>query len=333
MSQIRHYSLFVSAVLTLAAGTAVAQQIQGDVRHVGSQQPVLRAFVRCSGTGGISDQFTDRSGKFYFRVSPGHYDVTVHLPGYKEEQQSVDLLDTRSSEYMFFRLSPESSATNSLHSPSTIDASVPSEAQKEFDKGEAALAIATKGSMEKGVRHLEMAVSIYPPFLQANLRLGTAYMDLQQWDKAEQALRKALEIDPRVANAMFALGEIYLRQKKDEEAEKILLQGLQVESRSYQGHLTLGRVYWDMGSKLKDEVQSKPFLEKAYDQAKRALTLNPNLAGAHLLKGNLLLRAHRVEDALKEFEEYLRIEHNGQFAGQTRVIVKKIKKALVEQRP
>lgn len=32
----------------------------------------------------------------------------------------------------------------------------------------------------------------------------------------------------------------------------------------------------------------KPLLEKSYDQAKLALELKPDLAAAHLLKGNLL---------------------------------------------
>lgn len=58
---------------------------------------------------------------------------------------------------------------------------------------------------------------------------------------------------------------------------------------------------------------------------KRALTLNPNLAGAHLLKGNLLLlRVSRTIDAVVEFTEYLRLEPNGPFAAETRALVEKI---------
>jgi len=47
-------------------------------------------------------------------------------------------------------------------------------------------------------------------------------------------------------------------------------------------------------------------------------------AGAHLLKGNLLLRAGRAADALTAFNEYLRLEPNGAFATQTRALVEKI---------
>jgi tetratricopeptide (TPR) repeat protein len=322
--------LFIFAALALAASTTMAQQIQGQVRYQDSGQAALGALVRCSGSGGTSEQFTDRSGKFLFRVSPGHYDVTVHANGYAVQQQSVDLIDNMSSEYMFFRLKPDSGARTSS-SISTVNANVPGEAQKEFDKAEAALGGDKKENLEEGVRHLEKAIAIYPGFLQAQLKLGTAYMDLQQFDKAEQALKKTLAIDSKAANALFALGEIYLRQKKDEEAEKVLLQGLEIENRSFQGHLTVARVYWDMASKIKDDKQARPYLEKAYDQVKKALELDPNLAQAHLLKGNLLLRVRRAADAQHEFEEYIRLEPKGAFAEQARATVEKIKKALESQ--
>jgi len=52
--------------------------------------------------------------------------------------------------------------------------------------------------------------------------------------------------------------------------------------------------------------------------------LNPDLAGAHLLKGNLLLRVGRANDAATEFNAYLRLEPNGPFAAETRALVEKI---------
>jgi tetratricopeptide (TPR) repeat protein len=86
-----------------------------------------------------------------------------------------------------------------------------------------------------------------------------------------------------------------------------------------------------MSSKFKDDTQARPALEKAYDQVNKTLELNPNLSQAHLLKGNILLRARRTADAQHEFEEYLRLEPKGIFADQTRVTVEKIKKALASQ--
>jgi len=310
-------------------------QVNGQVRYAKGGAPADQILVRLESFGGgiVSQVTTDRTGKFRFSgLIPDQYTVTVHASGFREMQQHVDL-KTNNTEYVIFQLIADDSSKIAARSsaPGVVDANVPPAAQKEFERAEAAFGNKTQEGLREGVRHLENAVSIYPKFIQAQLRLGTSYMDLQQWHTAEEALLKTIEIDPKTANAFFALGEVYLRQKKDEEAEKTLLQGLQIEDHSYQGHLTLGRVYWDMAVKIKDEAQARQFLEKSYEQTKRALELEPNLAGAHLLKGNLLLRVRRGEDAMHEFEEYLRLDPKGPFAEQTRTLVEKIKKALATQ--
>jgi tetratricopeptide (TPR) repeat protein len=317
---------FVVVALAFSAVPALAQQIQGQVRYADTNQPAARVPVRCNGVGCIPVLMTDNNGKFVFNVSVGHYTISVQIPGYVQQEESRDLLDLQSNEYIFFKLKPDGNPKPVI--AAVVDANVPDAARKEFAKADEALATGKKEKLEEAVQHLEKAVSLYPRFLEAQLKLGTTYMDLQQFDKAEPALKKTLEIDPKAANALFALGEVYLRQKKDEDAEKVLLQGLGLEDRSYQGHLTLARVYLDMASKIKDETQSRPFLEKAYDQVNEALKLNPDLAQAHLVKGNLLLRVRRAADAQHEFEEYLRLDPKGPAAEQTRALVEKIKKAL-----
>jgi tetratricopeptide (TPR) repeat protein len=94
----------------------------------------------------------------------------------------------------------------------------------------------------------------------------------------------------------------------------------------------LARVYWEKAREMRDLAQAKPLLEKSYDEVKRALVLDPDLAGAHLLKGNLLLRVGRATDAVNEFNEYLRLDPNGPFATETRTLIDKIKKATSQTR-
>ena len=154
------------AVGGFAAANLSAQQIQGVVRIADTGQPALNVLVECNGSGGSSQQYTTRDGKFYFRVSPGHYTVSVRLSGYREEQQSVDLLDSGSSEYMMFRLKPDASASKA-GGPSTFPPDVPASAQAEFKKAETALAGRKKEAIEEAVRHLEKAISIHPKFVQA----------------------------------------------------------------------------------------------------------------------------------------------------------------------
>jgi tetratricopeptide (TPR) repeat protein len=306
--------------------TAATVEINGQVRFAEGGAPAANVVVRLEsydGGGPISEAFTDRLGKFRFTALPAaQYSVRVRQTGYRDAQQNIDMTTT-SRGLVYLLLARDAPAANSSIR-GTIDATVPAAAQKEFDKGVAALA---ESKTAAAVKCFEKAVAIHPPFVEARLKLGTAYMDLGEWAKAEQALLATIEIEPRATTAMFALGEVYLRQNKIAEAEKVLVKGLAIDDQSYLGHLNLARVHWERARVIKDLAQARPELEKAYEEVKRTLSLKPDLAGAHLLKGNLLLRVSRAHDALAEFDEYLRLEPNGPFAAETRALVEKIRKA------
>ena len=314
------FSIIIT-VLALAASPVLAQVIEGQVRYAQGGQPVYNAIVRCSGIGCSGTIYTDRSGKFrfvFFR-RPGYYTITVEAPGYLPEERSVALLTPASSEYMFIQLRRDPSASGSPAAPpGVIDARVPTIARREFEQGRDALG--EEGRIDEAIKHLEKAIALYPKYLEAHVLLGSAYLDTHQLDKAESALRRALEIRSKSAEAHFLLGEVYRQQKKYVEAEKVLLAGLKIQD-SWQGHLGLGRLYWDQGE-----------LAKAGPQVGKALQQKPDLAEGHLLAGDILLKAHQAENALIEFQEYLRLEPKGKYAQQTQEIVEKIKKALAEQK-
>jgi predicted Zn-dependent protease len=309
--------------------TPAVVEIQGQVRFAEGGAPAANVVVRLEsydGGGSITEAFTDRLGKFRFTgLPPAQYSVRVHQSGYRDAQQNVDMTTISRGLVMLQLLRDNSSSSTTSTVSGSIDAKVPAAAQKEFDKGVAALGEGGKEKTEFAARCFEKAVSIYPQFVEARLKLGTAHMDLAQWEKAEKALSATIEVDAKAFNAYFALGEVYLRQNKIVEAEKVLVQGLAIQDASYLGHLNLARVYWEKARAIKDLAQAKPALEKSYEEVKRALTLNPELATAHLLKGNLLLRVSRTNDAVVEFTEYLRLEPNGPFAAETRTLLDKIR--------
>ena len=302
-------------------------EIHGQVRFSEGGAPAEHVVVRLEsydGGGSISEAFTDRLGKFQFTaLPPAQYSVRVRQSGYRDAQETVDMTTT-SSGLVLLQLSRDASSSSTIARTGSIDANVPAAAQKEFDKGVTALAEGGKDKLSFAVKCFEKAVSLYPKFVEARLKLGTGYMDLGQWEKAEQALLATIEVDESAFNALFALSEIYLRQNKLSDAEKVLVKGLAIQDQSYLGHLNLARVYWEKARETKDLAQAKPALEKSYEEVKRALTLNPELAGAHLLKGNLLLRVGRTSDAVAEFNEYLRLEPNGSFATETRTLIEKV---------
>jgi len=63
---------------------------------------------------------------------------------------------------------------------------------------------------------------------------------------------------------------------------------------------------------------------------RRALELNPRHARAHLLAGNLLLKARKPQEALQHFEEYLTLDPKGALAESTKALVQKLKQAIAQ---
>lgn len=324
-------------------------QVNGQVRYADSKTPAENVLVRIeSFSGGLSGQMvTDRTGKFSFSgLNPVQYVVTLHASGYIDVREDVNLA-TSNTAYLNILLQRDKSAESAskpgvisilpakvnVNTPSiNILENIPQDAQNEYSTGKSLLDQGEKENIKEAILHFEKALSIYPKFLDAQLMLGLAYMDSQDWGKAEQALRAAIEIGPQASTAYFALGEVYRREKKYADAEKILIDVLKANETSAEGHNTLAKVYFEMAPAARDEQQFRQYLENAWKEVSRSLVLDPKLAEAHLLAGNLLLKARRADASLVHFEEYLKLEPKGEFAAQTAEMVKKIKAALPQQK-
>lgn len=300
--------------------SSIPLQIHGQIRYAPGNRPAEFVLVRLeSFSGGVAGEVTsDRSGRFMFTsLLPELYIVSVRTAGYKEVQQQVDLR-TQLTDYVQLQLIAEDSRPGPwlpAKLRGVVDANVPKSALSEFEKGRDALP--QPNNLDEGILHLENALRLYPKYLEAMLLLGTAYMDKSDWEKAENKLRQVLIIAPDTIGAHFALGESYFRQKKYPEAEKEMLAGIKLDPKSVQGHFMLGRLYYDLGD-----------LVKAGPHVGTALLLEPKFARGHLLAANILLHARQTENAILEFEEYLRLEPKGEFSEQAKETVRKLRRAL-----
>ena len=268
-------------------------------------------------SGGLIDQIvTDSRGRFRFPNLPrGYYKVVVTAPGYRPAQQDADL-QVLFRIYLVFELITDSSK-NSSGMPlltNVIDARIPAAARQDFDNGRAAL---SKKNYKEGIALLEKAALGYSNFFDAQFLLGIAHMDLKEWEKAEQSLQRAVEIKPQSAPALIYLGEVYWREKRYPDAEQTLREGLKLDQKSWHGQFTLGRLYWDMGE-----------VAKAGGPIGMTLQLKPDLAEAHLLAGNILLRVNQRERALVEYREYLKLAPKGEFVDQVQELIRKVEKTL-----
>jgi tetratricopeptide (TPR) repeat protein len=260
---------------------------------------------------------TDGAGKFRFAgLARGHYTIAINARGFVPAQQQVDSnLVLRN--FLIFELRPEDPDTAAL--TEVVDARVPPEALSDFERGRAAL---HEKNIEKALGYLEKALALYPNYFAAQLLLGTTQMTQRRWDEAETALLRAIELDPKSSIAFISLGEVHRQQQRLDDAEKVLLEGLKLDDNSWQGHFTLGRVYWDTGD-----------FQKSGLHIVRTLQLKPDLAEARLIAGNLFLKAGMKSNALIEYEEYLKLAPEGDFAGAARELVQKLKRAAGEKRP
>ena len=333
------YSFFLAHAQGPAAGRSIPLQINGQVRYADSKAPAENVLVRVERfSGGIAgQQVTDRTGKFSFSGLTGQmYTVTIHAPGFQDVKQEVDLLTANTGYVNALLVQDKSSIVNAGNStppllrPAIIDVNVPLEAQKEFAAAKTLIDGGGTAKLAKAIALLDKAIVIYPKFTEAYLARGLAFMDLREWGKAENSLRAAIEVSPEAATAYWALGEVYTRQKKWADAEQVLMKGIAINGQVSEGHFALADAYWEMAPAAKDEAAFKQSLENSWKEVRRALELNPRHARAHLLAGNLLLKARKPQEALQHFEEYLTLDPKGALAESTKALVQKLKQAIAQ---
>lgn len=271
--------------------------------------------------GPAGDCETVDGGKCQFNLaSSGVYMVRMSERGFKEVIVRVELIGM-SRGYATLELKPipgevrrENPGQESGDPVSVLDLSIPENARQEFEKGQDAL---KENKLDDGVAHLRKAIKLYDAFSQAYALLGTAYLGQRDWKDAEVALRKANELDPKFPDAYLELGAVFNQTKEYPKAETALLKGLELKPEAAGGHYELAKTYWAQGR-----------WQDAAPHARQAVAGMPDLAPAHALLGNVMLRESNAQGALHEYQEYLRLDPNGTMAPNVRQMIEKIQKAL-----
>jgi tetratricopeptide (TPR) repeat protein len=73
---------------------------------------------------------------------------------------------------------------------------------------------------EDALQHFSVAVDVRPDYDLGYVRKGAALAALGKLDEAESTLRRALQLDPQYPETYWRLGEVLVREKKPEEAAK-----------------------------------------------------------------------------------------------------------------
>ena len=81
------------------------------------------------------------------------------------------------------------------------------------------------------INDLEKEISLHPENMEASIRLGNLYFDIEQTEKAIMAYSKALEIDPNNPNVLTDLGVMYRRKGQPLEAIKAFDRAIKIDPR------------------------------------------------------------------------------------------------------
>ena len=316
--------------------TSSPRQIDGTVRLDGRPAPagilVMLDYAASQdsapvASGELGRTETDSSGKFRFNLGslPGAgaqrplFAVSVHQVGFKDAVQVIDMTSVphgTANIEMRRDTSKDQIAVPPGGPGASVDARRPAsaEAADAFRKGEQLLM--EKHDPKGSIESLKKTVKLDPQFAPAHLLLGTAYIQQKEWPEAQAAFEKAVKLEPANPQALLGLAVVLSAQQDFPGARKALEHSLQLNPKSAEAHYELGKCFWGMGK-----------WQEAEPHAVEALRLNKDFPPAHLLMGNIYLRKRDAASALKEFNEYLRLDPQGVFAPPTKDLVDRLEKA------
>jgi Flp pilus assembly protein TadD len=143
---------------------------------------------------------------------------------------------------------------------------------------------------EKATAELERAASVNPNLPFVHFNLGICYARTGDNNHAEAEFRREIALEPDLPDTYELLGEFYLRAGKQEEAEKNFREALQRNSRMGGSHFGIAKI------RLYQEKYQQALAE--IDTASR---LAPDSQGVHNLRGQILSKLGRKEEAQAEF--------------------------------
>ena len=140
-----------------------------------------------------------------------------------------------------------------------------------------------------------IAVSLDPEDADIHNNLGMVLCDLRQYGDAEPALRRALELRPDYAGAMNNLGRILVWKGEYDAAAALLTRACSSDPEN--------STYWNsLGVALRESGK----IDRALAAFARALEIAPDLADAHVNRGQIMLLRGEYDAGWRELEWRLR---------------------------
>ncbi|MFN2576121.1 MAG: tetratricopeptide repeat protein [Pyrinomonadaceae bacterium] len=333
---------FFASVLLLSLTSLASAQAVGSTRGLttgegnntiqgriylpaGEGGKILKVTLESEQDVGGQSTASDQDGVFRFNsLRPGRY--TVVVSGGKDfqdarESVTIDPLGSSRVAQITIQMRARIDAANPAF------AGVPQATLDLYQKGSTA---AQKGDAKGAVEFLSKAVTASPSFTMALSDLGSQYLKLFQWSKAEETFEALIKLKPADAGAQLNLGiALYneaielMSQQKFEDAEKRfngsethLREAVRLKLPGPSAHYYLGMMLIKF---------------KAYEDAQKELELaisngGENLALAHKFLGGVYMSTHKNKEAADELEKYLKLEPKAPDAEKIKASIKDLRK-------
>jgi tetratricopeptide (TPR) repeat protein len=222
----------------------------------------------------IAYAYTEGTGSYAFKgLAEGTYYVAVHLDGYQDVMQRVDMtarvgFNLRGINIILKPLSPSLNVVSPLTR----------ENKQAIDAYGKAINERAKGHFDAAAKLLETAVMLVPEYPDAHVDLGEVYQELHRRADAEREFRKAHDLSPENLRATLDLGRLYL-----EEADVQIATGASPNS-------------------------IRPLIARADELLSEAVIRNPNSAMAGYLLGSAYFRSASYDSAESELRRALSLD-------------------------
>jgi Tfp pilus assembly protein PilF len=262
--------------------------------------------------------YTDTNGSFNFSGLPqGTY--TVEVMGDRKLYEAVTeqvTLQRGMRLNMMIHLRERGASSNKkaggVVSVAELDAGVPAEAKKEYEKGSK---LSIEGKRQEAIARFQRALEIHPKYIKARNDLGVQYIMLKQWAEAIEQFEAAIEINPKSFNPQLNIGIALTEQQRFAEAMDHLNIAISLDSSSPAAHLYLGIA----------ALQAED-LPVAEGQLSTALSMGgAEHTIAHFYLANVHMKKGDRERAIIELKTYLQKTPEGEKASQARQLLDDLK--------
>ena len=300
-----------------------SRTVRGRVRVMGGgpiPEDVTAVLEEAEGVE-VTRQLVGHSGTFEFSNLKGTiYRVIVTAKGFQTARWDVNM-EYVASRYPDIYLVAQGQKKTEAAAPSTAsvtDLTTSKKAQNEYAKGHRAL---QDGNAKDARAHLEKAVAEAPCYARAQTALGVALTMQHEFSPAEAAFKKSIECDAGFLEAYVQLAILLNLEEKYADNELNLQQGLGHFPNDWQLHYQLGVA----SDGLKDYA-------KAEEEYLKVQSINPTPPPEfHVKLADVYLKRKEFEKAYGEMQTYLRLAPNGEFAEETKSLMKRMESAGVVQ--